>query len=584
MNTQQLLTQRQELVKDDIIIGQNQIYTILEIIGKGGMGIVYKIIDSKGNILVAKSIRYNPLATFEDCCEARKYFLKELNILQSLQHSGLPKIYECISSNLGDFMIMDFVDGQNLQQIAEIRKAYGRTIETYELIEWTIQICAILNYLHKKSIVFRDIKDTNIMITPNNDAKLIDFGIAKTVEQKTCKGTIIGTPGYSPPEQYKGKVYPASDIFSLGAMIIYYYFTNQSYDDLPTPFDFSPLLDKIEKDNDQLAQVLRKATHLDYQKRYSAEEFRKELIKIKEAITPKPNLQTTQTTTLITQQNQENLPSFEELWGSFGRETAISFLVDRKRLNTIIDKLYDTEIMNNIKAVYEQIPDLLKSPAMTDIVPLNQLENIDPVVAERLISYHKTYYIDSIDSVQALVNMYMHFFKHKCLNQFLADLDSIFYKPVFQQEPQKLAIVILKTQPKNKPHQLKLCQRFAKIAKTIDDLAKFIVLMNQVIYGPDSFCNGIGGFQSILIEYDRFIITTSDLEAVLNILTHNRWVIDSCHGFTSFDQVFKNKKLETDFFPNLTTQSLLDLGKKYINFKDIQNNLRLLLEKKHPTI
>ena len=94
-----------------------------------------------------------------------------------------------------------------------------------QVLTWAIELCDVLDYLHKHKpdpIIFRDMKPSNVMINHNGDIMLVDFGIAKTF-QSGIKGTMIGTEGYSPPEQYRGEATPSADIYALGATIHHAY-------------------------------------------------------------------------------------------------------------------------------------------------------------------------------------------------------------------------------------------------------------------------------------------------------------------------------------------------------------------------
>jgi outer membrane protein assembly factor BamB len=131
---------------------------------------------------------------------------------------------------------MEFVQGQSLETI--INKAEGFLLEA-QVTRWAIDLCSVLEYLHGQSpqpIIFRDMKPANVMITPDNNIILVDFGIAKAF-QAGRKGTMVGTEGYSPPEQYRGEATPAVDIYALGATL--HHALTKKDPRIETPFTFS---------------------------------------------------------------------------------------------------------------------------------------------------------------------------------------------------------------------------------------------------------------------------------------------------------------------------------------------------------
>ena len=147
-----------------------------------------------------------------------KNFEREANILASLNHRSIPKIHDYFTLNERSYLVMEFIQGNNLETILSETQGF---IPESQVVTWAIEACDVLNYLHThepEPIVFRDMKPANIMITPGNHVILVDFGIAKTFESGQ-KGTMIGTEGYSPPEQYRGEATPKVDIYALGATL-----------------------------------------------------------------------------------------------------------------------------------------------------------------------------------------------------------------------------------------------------------------------------------------------------------------------------------------------------------------------------
>ncbi|MBK9208731.1 MAG: serine/threonine protein kinase [Anaerolineales bacterium] len=145
-------------------------------------------------------------------------FEREANMLATLNHPAIPRIYDYFTQNDHSYLVLEYIHGKDLETV--IGDANGFMPED-QIISWAIQLCDVLEYLHAHKpdpIIFRDMKPSNVMINHNGDVVLVDFGIAKTF-QTGQKGTMIGTEGYSPPEQYRGEATQLADIYSLGATL-----------------------------------------------------------------------------------------------------------------------------------------------------------------------------------------------------------------------------------------------------------------------------------------------------------------------------------------------------------------------------
>ena len=145
-------------------------------------------------------------------------FEREANILATLNHPSIPRIYDYFSQDDRSYLILEFIDGKNLENI--LAETEGFLSET-QVLNWAIELCDVISYLHDNKpepIIFRDIKPSNIMINNHGHVLLVDFGIARTF-QPGQKGTMIGTEGYSPPEQYKGESTQRADIYALAATL-----------------------------------------------------------------------------------------------------------------------------------------------------------------------------------------------------------------------------------------------------------------------------------------------------------------------------------------------------------------------------
>lgn len=143
-------------------------------------------------------------------------FEREANLLATLHHPSIPRIYDYFTLDSRSYLVLEFIHGKDLEAI--ITEAQGFLPE-HQVLSWAIDLCDVLDYLHKHKpdpIIFRDMKPSNVMINHSGNIMLVDFGIAKTFQSGT-KGTMIGTEGYSPPEQYRGEATPSADIYALGA-------------------------------------------------------------------------------------------------------------------------------------------------------------------------------------------------------------------------------------------------------------------------------------------------------------------------------------------------------------------------------
>src|SRR3972149_2011293 len=163
-------------------------------------------------------------------------FEREANLLPTLDHPSIPRIYDYFTYNVRSYLIEEFVDGKDLEAL--LTEAQGFFPEA-QVIGWALELCDVLSYLHghtPEPIVFRDMKPSNVMVNSRGRIMLVDFGIAKTF-QVGQKGTRIGTEGYSPPEQYKGDAGPMADIYALGATI--HHILTRRDPRLEPPFSYS---------------------------------------------------------------------------------------------------------------------------------------------------------------------------------------------------------------------------------------------------------------------------------------------------------------------------------------------------------
>jgi serine/threonine protein kinase len=190
-------------------------YRIVDILGQGGMGSVYRALDENLGLEVA--VKENLFTTDE----YSRQFRLEAVILASLRHQHLPRVTDhFVMDDRGQYLVMDYIEGEDLRQ----RMERMGTIPEEDAILIGAAVCDALAYLHtrKPPVLHRDIKPGNIKITPEGQVFLVDFGLAKLVQgnQTTTTGARAMTPGYSPPEQYgTARTDPRSDVYSLGATL-----------------------------------------------------------------------------------------------------------------------------------------------------------------------------------------------------------------------------------------------------------------------------------------------------------------------------------------------------------------------------
>lgn len=195
-------------------------YQVLRTLGQGGMGTTYLAWDGEGKIvgfsqlLVLKQMN----ADMAKIAKAQELFEREANILKSLQHEGIPRYYDFFVEDGKKYLAMELIHGQDLEK----HIIYKGTVTPNQAIEWMIQTCEVLEYLHSQEppLIHRDIKPANLMVrNSNNRIVVLDFGAVK--ESSNLPGTRIGAEGYCAPEQERGQPLTQSDLYAIGPTLIF---------------------------------------------------------------------------------------------------------------------------------------------------------------------------------------------------------------------------------------------------------------------------------------------------------------------------------------------------------------------------
>ncbi len=256
-------------------------YLIESILGVGGMGAVYRARDLHfPNVIkwVAVKEMVNRAADPVVRATIVRNFEREANLLASLDHRAIPRIYDFFTVEERSYLVEEYIQGQDLETIITNAPDF---IPQERVIRWAIELCDVLHYLHTHTpqpIVFRDMKPSNVIINQHDHVVLVDFGIAKPF-QGDQKGTMIGTEGYSPPEQYRGEASPLADIYALGATL--HHLLTRRDPRLEAPFSFHerPIRKINPAISPGLEEIINKALQYNPQDRFqSALEMKEALL------------------------------------------------------------------------------------------------------------------------------------------------------------------------------------------------------------------------------------------------------------------------------------------------------------------
>lgn len=256
-------------LKNGMVLKQR--YRILSTLGKGGQGAVYlcEDIDVYNQKRAIKQFLNMQSMSREERQTALAMFKKEGAFLAMLDHQGLPKISDKFSSNGRCYLVIDYVEGQNLETILKEDPSF---LNEGRIVDIALKLCDILNYMHTRvpPIVFRDVKPENIILTKDFQVKLIDFGTARFFDKRKKNDTIqVGTVGYAAPEQYTGTSDPASDIYAFGALL-HHLLTGLDPKYL-SPFEAEriPVCSIKKGFSENIAAVVHKALQSSRKKRYN---------------------------------------------------------------------------------------------------------------------------------------------------------------------------------------------------------------------------------------------------------------------------------------------------------------------------
>lgn len=230
-------------------------FYLIRVIKTGGQAVIFEAIDDTAN----RSYAIKEIVLPQDPERASDAFQRcalEARLLATLSHPGIPRFYSCLIERGRIYIVMDLVRGIDLEDLVRQRGTLSERV----VLSIASQVCDVLHYLHTQetSVIFRDVKPSNIMYDSNGLVSMIDFGIARLTNSQ--RGHIMGTPGYAPPEQYRGDVSPASDIYALGATM--HHLLSGRDPRGQKPFDFPPLKELAPHVSSQTAAIVHHALQI----------------------------------------------------------------------------------------------------------------------------------------------------------------------------------------------------------------------------------------------------------------------------------------------------------------------------------
>ena len=247
-------------------------YEVVKTLGQGGMSTVYLCKNTRlGNFWAIKEVKKE--------LKGQMDFLAEPNILKNLSHPGVPRVVDIFYREDNLYIVEDYIEGETLQDYIKKNGFIG----IKQINNIVLSICSIIEYLHSFNppIIYRDLKPSNIMITPKDKIVLIDFGISRIYKQGGDKDTIyMGSKGYAAPEQYgMEQTCIQTDIYGIGA-VIYFLVTGKAPIALLEPLKDESYSNEVSL---ELKKIIQKAMQIDIESRYSSvEEMKKELLRFSE--------------------------------------------------------------------------------------------------------------------------------------------------------------------------------------------------------------------------------------------------------------------------------------------------------------
>ena len=241
-------------------------YKILNVIGKGGMSVVYLAMNERANKQWAiKEVRKDGVQNFE---VVKQNLIVETDLLKRLNHPHLPSIIDVIDGDGTFLIVMDYIEGNPLSKAIKNSGAQNQD----DVIEWSKQLCDVLGYLHsrKPPIIYRDMKPSNVMLKPDGNVMLIDFGTAREFKSTSVADTTcLGTQGYAAPEQFggHGQTDARTDIYCLGATM--YHLITGHNPALP-PYEMYPIRQWNPMLSSGLEEIILKCTQKNPDDRYQS--------------------------------------------------------------------------------------------------------------------------------------------------------------------------------------------------------------------------------------------------------------------------------------------------------------------------
>lgn len=252
-------------------------YKIEKLVAAGGMGAVYRAIDTRFHRPCAVKEMLDEFRTDAERTQSVEWFTREATLLLDLNHPCIPRVRDFFMEQGKHYLVMDFIEGRTLGDVVEkegnVPGVNGtRGVTEARVRSWAQQICSVLVYLHRQDppIIFRDLKPSNIMVTQQDEVKLIDFGIARSLQGQGQQATVISTMGYAPPEQMLGDPEPRSDLYALGATLHKVLTRHDASNNKPNIFVFPPVRVLRPDVSAAFEQIVMKALAYKVEERWSS--------------------------------------------------------------------------------------------------------------------------------------------------------------------------------------------------------------------------------------------------------------------------------------------------------------------------